>query len=263
MNAGRNAGINTLCLVTLLIYAQCPLWGQSKSPAARRAMNTRASVSFVGCASDGQVGPLKAPTGRSRRMAIPAKAAQRLAYYKAENGFGVLAPKGWHCFGTYGSNGANLYVSPSPINASDLFSTTWKGFPGPVIQISSVNGGTSGRFEVARIIARVFPDRKEFVDNVIAEGVEPASSFPSGPHPADTLKYRGKNIVEFLTAARKEGLGTQSRLLKNNSPISGVAILFGEEPSLLQLSMRLPSQTSDLAQFIIAHAEREAERFRD
>jgi hypothetical protein len=246
MNAGRNAGINTLCLVTLLVCAHGPLWGQSKSPAARRAMNTRASVSFVGCASDGQAGPLKAPSRQRKAMAIPAEAAQRLAYYKAENGFGVLAPKGWHCFGTYGSNGANLYVSPSPINASDLFSTTWKGFPGPVIQISSVNGGTSGRFEVARIIARVFPDCQEFVDNVIAEGIEPASSFPSGPYPADTLKYRGKNIVEFRTPANKDGLGTASRLQKNHSPISGVAILFGEEPTCCTSRYGFPRKTATL-----------------
>lgn len=38
----------------------------------------------------------------------------------------------------------------------------------------------------------------------------------------------------------------------------------GHSMSLLQLSVRLPSQTSDLAaQLIIAQAEREAERFRD
>src|SRR6185437_13400413 len=107
------------------------------------------------------------------------------------------------------------------------------------------------------------PERKEFFERVIAERIVPASAFPSGPYPSDTLKHRGKNIVEFWTPARKDGLGTQSRLLKSDSPICGVAILFGEEPSLLQLSMRLPSESSDLAQLIIAQAEREAERFRD
>lgn len=263
MNAGKSAGISCLLLVPVLVCVYSPLWGQGRSPSARVG-NARALVPFVGCASDGQVGPLKAPSGRSKPMAIPAEAAQRLAYYKAEDGFGVLAPKGWHCFGTYGSNGASLFVSPEPINRSDLFSTSWKGFPGPVIQISTVNGDTSGRFEVARIIARVFPDRKDFVEKVIAEGIEPASAFPSGPYPTDTLEYRGDGIVEFVTPPRKDGLGTASRLLKNNSPISGVAILFGEEPNLLQLSVRLPSVISDLtAQLIIAQAEQEAKRVRD
>jgi len=262
INAGKNTAIRSLSLLTLLVCVHCPLCGQGKSPSAR-AGNTRALVSFVGCASDGQVGSLKAPSGRSKTMAIPAAAAQRVAYYKAEQGFGVLAPKGWHCFGAYGSNGSSLYVSPDPINAAELFSTTWKGFRGPVIQISSVNGGTSGRFEVARIIARVFPERKAFVEEVIAEGIEPASSFPYGRYPADSLLYRGENIVEFVTPGQTDGLGTASRVQKNDSPIYGVAILFGEEPSLLQLSMRLPSETSDLAQLIISQAEREAERFPD
>ena len=259
----KNAGISSLVLLALLmISVHSPLWAQEKSPLTR-SRKTRALVSFVGCESDGQVGPLKAPFGRSRRMAIPAGAAQRLAYYKAEEGFGVLAPKGWHCFGTYGSSGSNLYVSPDPIHAADLFSTNWKGFRGPVIQVSTVNGGTSGRFGVAATIARVFPAHKAFVKKVVAEGIEPASSFPSGPYAADTLRYRGKNIVEFQTPADAEGLGTQSYLLKNDNPICGVAILFGEEPSLLQLSMRLPAESSDLAQLIIMQTEQEAERFRD
>ena len=57
-----------------------------------------------------------------------------------------------------------------------------------------------------------------------------------------------------------EGLGTASRLQKNDSPICGVAILFGEEPRLLQLSVRLPSETSDLAQLIVEQTEPEAAR---
>ena len=135
-------------------------------------------------------------------MAIPAEVAQRLAYYKAQEGVGVLAPKGWRCIETYGSNGATLYVSPDAINAADLFSASWKGFSGPVIQISSVDGDTSGLFEVAKTIARVFPAHRAFVEGVIAEGIEPASSFPYGPYPADTLRYRRENIVEFRTPAR-------------------------------------------------------------
>src|SRR6185437_1740796 len=117
MIRAKNTTISSLFLLTLFVCVQCPLWGQGKSPSTR-AGNARALVSFVGCASDGQAGSLKAASGRSKRMAIPAGAAQRLAYYKAENGFGVLAPKGWHCFGTYGSGGANLFVSPNPINAA-------------------------------------------------------------------------------------------------------------------------------------------------
>lgn len=255
-----NAGISGLFLFTVLTCVHCSLWGQVKSPTTR-AKGVVALVPFVGCESNGQVGPVKAPSGRNKTMAIPLETAQRLAYYKAHDGVGVLAPKGWRCFGTYGSNGATLYVTPYAIHAVDLFSTSWKGFTGPVIQISSAEGDTSGRFEVAKTIARAFPAHKAFVEGVIAEGIEPASSFPYGPYPADTLKYRGENIVEFQTPAQTEGFGTASRLQKNDSPIYGVAILFGEESNVIQLSVRLPSEASDLTQLIAEQTEREAARF--
>jgi hypothetical protein len=142
---------------------------------------------------------------------IEAKAAARLAYYKAEaeDGFGVLAPRGWYCFGTYGSNGANLYVSPNPIRGDDVLlgKDGWTGFAGPAVQLSVESGGTSGRFGVARMMARVFPNRHEFVERVIAEGIEPASDFPSGSYPKDKLTYRGKELVEFATPAETEGWG--------------------------------------------------------
>lgn len=243
-------------IIFLLSVATCglhPLWAQGKSAVAL--------VPFVGCEADGQGGPVDPPSGRVKDLPIPAALARRLAYYKMEYGAGVLAPRCWHCFGTYGSNGATLYVSPDPIKTADLFSTSWQGFAGPVIQMSFENGDTSGRFAVAKTIARVFPAHKAFVEGVIAEGIESASSFPYGPYPADTLKYRSKDVVEFVTPARTEGLGTASRLQKNDSSISGVAILIGEEPNLLKVCVRLPSGLSDLTQFIIQQAERDAAHY--
>jgi hypothetical protein len=194
---------------------------------------------------------------------IEAKAVARLAYYKAEaeDGFGVLAPRGWYCFGTYGSNGANLYVSPNPIRGDDVLlgKDGWKGFAGPAVQLSVESGGTSGRFGVARMMARVFPNRHEFVERVIAEGIEPASDFPSGSYPKDRLTYRGKELVEFTTPAETEGLGTQSRLLKNREPIRGVAMLVGdEEPDLVYLAVRLPAGMDDLVPVIVQQTERDS-----
>src|SRR5262245_60398919 len=71
------------------------------------------TVPFVGCRSDGQVGPLEAPTGKSPSMTLAPETARRLAYYKSEYSFGVLAPRGWHCLDLYGSSGDTLYVSPN------------------------------------------------------------------------------------------------------------------------------------------------------
>ena len=102
---------------------------QAKSSSAS-AQSAAVTVPFVGCASDGQAGPQAAPSGQSLAVAIPAGLAQRLAYYKAEDGIGVLAPRGWHCFSTYGSGGSNLFVSPDPIDTTELFSPDWKGFTG-------------------------------------------------------------------------------------------------------------------------------------
>ncbi len=216
-------------------------------------------VPLVGCASDGQAGPQAAPSGQSKALAISATAAQRLAYYKAEYGPGVLAPRGWHCFSTYGSNGANLFVSPDPIDSKTvLLSSDWKGFTGPAIQISVSSGGTSGRFEVAKMIARVFPAYKQFAQNVIAEGIEPASDFPSGPYASDKLTYRAKNIVEFETPANMAGLGTDSRLLPNASPIDGVDLITGADTDLTQLSARVAASDRNLIPIIVKQVESDA-----
>src|SRR5262245_1162119 len=72
-------------------------------------------VPFVGCKSDGQVGPLDAPDGVEQGVRVSAEAASKLAYYKSEN-LGVLAPRGWFCFGTYGSGGYGIFVAPTPID---------------------------------------------------------------------------------------------------------------------------------------------------
>jgi hypothetical protein len=189
---------------------------------------------------------------------IPAALAERLAYYKAKFGIGVLAPRGWHCFSTYGSNGANLFVSPDPMDSKTLLSLKWQGFTGSAVQASLSYGGTSGRFEVAEVIARVFPAYKTFVQKVIAEGLEPASDFPFGPYPSDKLTYSGKNIVEFETPGSAQGLGTDSRLQMNASPIDGVAIIGGTDTDLTLLTARFSDSDRDLIAAMVAQAEREA-----
>jgi hypothetical protein len=243
--------------VILLVFAA--IMQSSLLAQATNSPKPSATVPFVGCKSDGQAGPLDAPVGKSKVVPLATGTAQRLAYYKAEQGFGVFAPRGWHCFGTYGSSGANLYVSPQPIDTTLIFSDAWKGFAGPVIQLSVEDGDTSGRFDVASIIARVFPAHRAFVRNVIAEDIAPTSDFPFGPYPKDKLVYRSKEIVEYQTPAQTDGLGTRSRLLKSSDPISGVQILMGEPPSLLSLAMRLPAESNDLTSAIIQQAERDAD----
>src|SRR5215469_12091388 len=76
----------------------------------------KVTVPFIGCKSDGQVGQFDAPKGTNKSVSIPVEAAQKLAYYKAKQGPGVLAPRGWYCFETYGSSGGSLFISPKPMD---------------------------------------------------------------------------------------------------------------------------------------------------
>lgn len=245
--------IRIICAVAILIGSCAPAEAQSQ-----RGMT--ATVPFVGCRADGQLGPVEAPNDKAQNLPITAKAAGQLAYYRADQGLGVLAPVGWFCFGVYGSGGYAVYVSPQEIVSANLFSTSWKGFSGPAIELVEESGETSGRFGVARIIARVFPSHKAFVENVIKEGIEPRSSFPFGPYPNDKLTYKTPEVVEYQTPANADGLGTSGRLTKNADPISGVAILRGEAPDLLHLSVRLPANLSDLAPVIVRQIERDSLR---
>ena len=204
-------------------------------------------VPFVGCASDGQIGPQPAPTN-GRTPAVPPSLAGRLAYYSSGS-LGVLAPRGWHCFGLYGSNGSLLIVTPERHDAADLL-TPSSTLAGAAIQLSLSSGETSRRFEVAEVAARLFPAKKEFVARVIGEGIEPASAFPEGPYPGDILHRRSDTEVEFETPAESEGMGTRSRLVKNGDPIRGLAIVTNEN-DLVLLDVRVERGLRRLAPTII------------
>ena len=243
----------TTIVIGGMIFATAAAFAQSGHDSAHRSPTN--NVPFVGCKSDGQAGPVEAPTGTSKTLSISSESAEQLAFYEGYNGISVLAPRGWHCFSTYGSGGINLYVSSLPIDASNLFSTTWKGFSEPAIELALSDGDTSGRFEVAQIVARVFPAHRDYVQSVIAEGIEPKSTFPFGPDPDDKLTYLSNDLVEYQTPPHSDGLGTRSFLLKSADPIGGVAILTGPETSLTLLSVRLPPSLQSLEPIITHQVE--------
>lgn len=212
------------------------------------------AVPFVGCKSVGQADSFPPPKVPDRVIRIDANAARRLTYYKAEFGYGVLGPSGWNCYEISGSSGASLYVTPKTFDIESLFSNVTR-ITGPAIELTSSHADTSGRFEIASVVARVFPAHKDFVQSVIDLGVARSRDFPSGPYPTDRLVYRGDRIVEYETPAGSTGLGTRGRLQQNNDPIRGVAILQSEGPDLLLLTMRLPPDMRDLVTNIIRQLE--------
>jgi hypothetical protein len=214
------------------------------------------SIPFVGCKSDGQTGPMEAPKGASRPMPVSREAAQKLAYYKSNLGVGVLAPRGWYCFGRYGSAGDTLFVSPQPIDTT-RFSTSPGDLVGSAIEVSYRFGDTSGRFEVAEVIARVFPAYKAFANEVMKE-LQPGDMFDFRPYPTDSMTYKSKSLLEYRTPAQTDGLGTNSWLPKSGSPIDGAAILIGQTPDLLLLSVRLAPDLEGLTTAIVRQVERDA-----
>jgi hypothetical protein len=141
------------------------------------------------------------------------------------------------------------------MDPASFFSSDWAGLPGSAIELSESDGDTSGRLDVARIIGRAFPAYRAFTRNVVQTYQMSASEFPFGTYPGDKLTYKSKGVVEYTTAPQSEGLGTQSRLKKNDSPIDGAAIIVGDPPNLIQLSMRLPSGFEDIDATIIHQVE--------
>ncbi len=221
------------------------------APAAASAAQ---QVPFVGCAGDGQTGPVAAPKGAPKSIDVDAAAARQLAFYQAKDSFGVLAPTGWKCFYFYGSSGATLVIAPS----GNLQSAIDTPLSGPAVVASLDYGGTSGRFAVAKYSARIFPkEQQAFIAAVIAEDIEPKENFPSGPYPADKTTYKGARVAEFETPANTDGLGTSDRLQKNSQPIVGMAKLedSADGPDFFLLTVRLPAEQAALAPAIVSQAE--------
>ena len=220
------------------------------TPLAAQAAQT---VPFVGCRSDGQQGPVAAPKGQPKAVAIDPAAAKGLAWYQAEYSAGALAPRGWKCFSFYGSSGVTLTIAPSG-KLDDMN----QPIAGPAVVLADDSGGTSGRFDVAKVAARVFAGpEKAFVASVIAEGIEPKENFPAGPYPADKLTYKTPTLVAFATPAGKEGLGAAAGLGASPLPVVGVAKLVGpaDGPELYVLAVRLPAAQAGFAPAIVGVAE--------
>jgi len=229
----------------------------SAASVAAAAITT--TVPFVGCPSDGQIGAQPAPTGGAKSVTMDPDAAAKLAYYVMENGPGVLAPRGWSCAGIYGSDGATLIVSPQPVKPGDLMGQSWAGAAGDAIQVTVASGDTSGRFQVAQAIMRLFPAHQAFAQNVVQEGVEPASNFPAGPYPSDRMTTRSGELVEFATPANTVGFGTDvntnTRLKPGADPAQGAVALVGGTPDLLFAVVRLSPDLQALSGPIIGQFE--------
>lgn len=217
----------------VLLCVPAPLPAQATGAAAS-PQRTAVSVPFVGCASSGQIEILEAPKGTDRSVPMSPRDAQAFAYYESADGIGLLAPRGWYCEGVSGSGGYALFLSPKPIHHSP---SGWEGLEGTAIEINHISSENSGRYQVAEIMARVFPEYRALASRILKEIDLP---LPSGPYPEDILKYRSKTIVEFKTPAQTEGLGNfDSWLEKSDTPILGAAILIADSRNPISASPSL------------------------
>jgi hypothetical protein len=258
-------GIALVCLVILVVMIVWQAAGKQREssivstpmpvPVDESSLDsTPVLVPVVSCKPDGQIGQVGSKTISSTNLSISPQVAKRMAYFK---GLGILVPRDWYCSQSSGTSGSVMYLTPERTSNEAISSLDSKGFTGPVIVLAEKSGGTSGRFEVAQAIARAFPTHMSFARGVFEEGLLPAKDIPSGPSPTDKLTYFGYEHVEFITPANTEGFGTDSGLQKNASPIRGVAILEGEYPDLIKLTVRLSPDDDDLAQVIVKQFEKQ------
>jgi len=209
-------------------------------------------VPFVGCETDGQAKAVEAPKGVNQAATISAGSAELLAYYtEGWRGTGVLAPRGWYCVGLYGSGGSVLYVTPESISGPQ------GGISGPIVELAYMSADNgSGRYDIAQVLARVFPGQRAFVESVIdGLGLPGAGGLKFGPFPRDRLIVQNDRLVQFQTPPHTIGLGTINWVKPGDDPIDGVAIFEGPAPHLLpyllMLRVRLPRQLRDLTPVII------------
>ena len=184
---------------------------------------------------------------------LPPADAAALALYVSAN-HAVLAPRDWQCEENGGSSGSFLIVAPRGVSLAE-------NMTGPGIQVTWLPAGTSGRFEVARVDAQLFPQERGFVKSVVDEGSAATHSFPTGPVPSDRLKHLTDDMVEFETPPDHDGLGTESWLAKGPLPIRGVAVLKPQEEGNVETAViRLASTQDALAGTILADLEKRLQR---
>jgi hypothetical protein len=183
-------------------------------------------------------GPVDAPRPRAP-PAIAGASAALLAYYASVDE-AVLAPRGWSCRYRFGSSGDVLTVTPKAGAGSDC--------PGVVSARS--NGGTSGRFEVAKVAARIFPSARSFVQDVINEHLPGSEDIHFGAYGADKVIRLKPTEVEYETPPQRIGLGSDNG--RHAWPIRGwIALQPKPDMDILRVDVCLPPAEAALTDAIV------------
>jgi hypothetical protein len=263
-SVGKGIAVTGLICIGILIFAENG-WTLDKDPLSRFLNSigrhdinlVTVNVPAIGCAREGQVGPLPAPQHpKTVKVTIPGDTVGLLAVYfvdEAAANRGVLAPKGWNCFGIYGSSGSTLYVTPVLLSASILRRPA-ELRDSPVVALNWASGETSGRFAVAETAARLFPRARPFVELIQREGIFDSTDWKFFSWPQDILTYLSDLTATYITPPATHGLGTRLLNPSPDLPTSGLVELDGFAPNqfnLRHLAIRLPIADQHLSSAII------------
>jgi hypothetical protein len=209
-----------------------------------------AEVDYVGCPVFGHADeePRAAPTRHSIKLRVEKVNAARLAVYQAAFGPAIIGPRGWHCFARFGSSGYFLEVRPEPFDRRGESTGGALNGDDRAITLKLFDGGTSGRYEVAQIIARMFPAYRKFAETVRDMNAVPRSEFVFAQFPKDNLIRWSDSVVVFETPSNFEGIGTWEGLPMGSESIGGIVVLVGSpnEPSVRVVRARLGDRDQDL-----------------
>ncbi|MGH7119964.1 MAG: hypothetical protein ACREFP_13395 [Acetobacteraceae bacterium] len=148
-----------------------------------------------------------------------------------------------------------MIVTPEPPDMGPALIT------GSGVGASVSVGGTGGRFDVAQVGARFFPQAlRAFIQKIRTGDADlPAAHFIVTLYPHDIVTRVGDRMVEFITPASQEGFGiSDSSFAVSDQPVLGV-VTFSDEPpmasptwpNLSEFDIRLPTKQGSLATSLI------------
>lgn len=213
--------------------------------AYRQPQLVSAEVPVVGCPVSGMADDVPPPkTVPSTRVLIPQGAAGSLAFFttREDASRGVLGPRPWSCHGQSGSDGDVLYVVP----ADAVLDQENGGYEGPMVRRRVAEGSTSGRFEVARVAGRVFPQARRFAEGVRSEGMDEPGTYAFAPWPSDRIERLDDGVAAYTTPGGAKGIGRQGKPPYGPDETTGVVVFETSsegDPYLLQLDVRLGGAT--------------------
>ncbi len=210
------------------------------------------TVPFVGCVSQGEI-LMPAPNGSPVAVDLPADVASKLAVYGGSD-LVILAPRGWSCGGSNGSDIMSLRVSPMEGNPRKA----------PMVEESLFVGNALERRLLLSYGGRYFPkafSQKDIDDGIATFGQpgETRSQFLAPNFPNDTISYVTKSMLEFTTPAGKRGLGTDFGLTKmfQNHGLFMISINppAGDDEAVAFFGLELPPALDFLQPYIMAFSK--------